>query len=78
MPEPRDAPQRKPDPTDYRQRSRVNRIAFIGVCLLIALGWYAAKIFVEHEKLGACIASGRKTCVDLNLPPRQGVFVPAH
>ncbi len=68
----------KPDTTDYRHRSRVNLIAGIGIILLLLIGWLAAKLVFDDAKLTNCIASGRKNCVEIKAPPREGVFVPAH
>jgi hypothetical protein len=76
MTEPQPAPERKPDTTDYAHRRRVNIIAAVGLTALVAGSIYAVKLFYEHEKLNTCIASGRRNCVDLNLPPREGVYIP--
>ena len=69
-------PERPKDTTDYKDRSRKNLIAGIGLTIMLAIFVYAAKAFYDHEKLNTCVASGRRNCVDLNLPPREGVFVP--
>jgi hypothetical protein len=71
------APEPTPDPTDYSHRSRVNLIAGIAIVVLIAIVWGTVKLFVDHEKLDACIAEGRRNCIDLDVPPRRGVIVPA-
>lgn len=68
----------KPDTTDYARRRRINLIAGAGIVVLIGLSWFAVKMFIDYEKLGNCIASGRKNCVEINAPPRAGVFVPTH
>jgi hypothetical protein len=70
-------PAPKPTPTDYRQRARMNMFAGVGIVVLLLITWFTVKLFSDQEKLGSCIASGRKNCVDLGTPPRTGVFVPS-
>jgi hypothetical protein len=69
-------PTPNPDPTDYAHRHRVNVIGGITIVVLIGLAFVTAKLFFDHEKMESCIASGRRNCVDLGAPPREGIVIP--
>ncbi len=64
----------RPDTTDYARRGRVNLYAGLGIAALLAITWLTVKLFMDQEKLGACIASGRKDCVDIGAGPRAGAI----
>jgi hypothetical protein len=64
------------DDTDYRHRARVNVIAGVAIAVLVLIAIVTVKIFYDHEKLENCINSGRRNCIDLNIPPRSGVIIP--
>ena len=65
-----------PDPTDYKHRARVNLIATLVIGALVVIAIITTKLFFDHEKMENCINSGRRNCLDLNAPPREGVIVP--
>ena len=67
---------RKADKTDYAHRNRVNLIAGAGIVALLLIGWASAKLIFDQEKLNSCVLSGRRNCVDLEVKPREGVFIP--
>jgi hypothetical protein len=64
------------DQTDYRHRARVNVIAGLGIAVLVLIALVTVKLFFDHEKMQNCIDSGRRNCVDLDAPPREGVIIP--
>ena len=64
------------DPTDYRHRAKVNLIAGLGIAVLVLIAFATVKLFYDHEKMEDCINSGRRNCIDLNIPPRSGVIIP--
>jgi hypothetical protein len=65
------------EPTDYAHRHFVN-LAATAMLLLIAMAvvWTVHAI-EEHEKLQRCLSSGRRDCVDLNIPPQPGIYQPS-
>ena len=70
--------ERRADATDYSHRNRVNLIACGCIVALLLIGWFSAKMMFDQEKLQNCVLSGRKNCVELDVKPREGVFVPSH
>ena len=64
------------DPTDYRHRAKVNLIGGLAIAVLVLVALVTVKLFYDHEKLENCINSGRRNCIDLNVPPRSGVIIP--
>jgi mannose/fructose-specific phosphotransferase system component IIA len=69
------------DPVDYAHRTRVNIIAGLSITVLLALFTWSMLWMAESERMQRCIASGRRDCEKLDIPPpepRQGILVPAH
>ena len=65
------------DPTDYEHRHFVNlaAAAFL-LCIAIAIIW-TVKAMEDYENLQKCLGSGRRECVDLHVPVRPMIPVPA-
>ncbi len=57
-------------------RDRVNKIAAVGLFVLLLIVFGVVKLFVDHENLQKCVDSGRKDCFNLDQPPREGVRLP--
>ena len=66
---------REPDDTDYGHRTFINLLATIFLLLFaIAVVW-TIKAIDEQEKLGRCLDTGGRDCVQL-VPQRPGVRLP--
>lgn len=61
------------DTTDYAHRHFVNLVSAALLLLIgISIVW-TVKAIEAHEKLERCLSSGKRDCIDLNIPPRHGV-----
>ncbi len=65
-------PDRPNDHTDYDQRRRVNIAVAVGLAVLLALLVWSVQAIEENERLQRCISAGRRDCVPLKVPPREG------
>lgn len=71
-------PQRRgnDDDTDYQHRNFINLIA-AAVLLAIAIGVvWTVKAMEANEALNRCLATGRRDCVRLDVPPRPTISLP--
>ena len=71
-------PDRPNDHTDYERRKRVNIAVAVGLAALLAILIWSVQALEENERLQRCYATGRRDCVPLKVPPREGPLeVPA-
>jgi hypothetical protein len=64
------------DTTDYAHRHLVNLVGTIVLlCIALATVW-TAKAMQEYETRQACIDSGRRDCVPLDLPTHIAIRAP--
>jgi len=63
------------DDTDYAQRHFANLVAVAFILILAIASIWTIKLMLEHEKLQACIDSGRRDCQAIDAPPRSGTRI---
>jgi hypothetical protein len=61
-----------PDGRDDGHHRRVMIIAIIAVALLLGAMVWVTKLIISQQKLERCLASGRRDCLQINVPPRSG------
>lgn len=66
MSEPRD-----PDDQDEGDRKLANIVLAVGFVVLVGGGIWLANAMVTARKADDCLASGRRNCIPLDVPPRQ-------
>lgn len=69
-------PERPNDHTDYARRRRVNIAVGVGLSVLLFIFIWAVQALEENERLQRCLATGRRDCVKLTAPPREGPLEP--
>lgn len=66
------------DCVDYRHRNFINLIAAL-VLLAIAIGVvWVVKAMEANEAVNRCMESGRRDCVQIDVPPRPAIGVPGN
>jgi hypothetical protein len=63
------------DGTDYERRTLINLLAAVFLCLIALAAAYVITTLDRQWKLERCIASGRRDCAPLQVPP-NGVKEP--
>jgi hypothetical protein len=58
------------DGTDYDRRTLINLLAAIFLCLIALAAAYVITTLDRQWKLERCIASGRRDCAPLQVPPK--------
>jgi hypothetical protein len=73
---PQPQPRGNKDDTDYQHRNFVNLVA-AAVLLAIAIGVvWVVKAMEADEALNRCLATGRRDCVRIDVPPRPTIGTP--
>lgn len=63
--------QKAGDGDDYRQRMRVNLVAFAVIVVLIGGGIWIADVMAKIRKNEECMMSGRRNCNPITVPVRD-------
>lgn len=69
-------PDRPNDHTDYDRRRRVNIAVGVGLSVLLFVFIWAVQALEENERLQRCLATGRRDCIKVADPGREGPLAP--
>ena len=70
MTEPQSRAPRDPDDEEEGDRTLANIVLVVGFVVLVGGGIWLANAMIDARKADECIASGRRNCIPIDVPPR--------